>query len=471
MANFRISDLTAVSAYADTQEFEVNDSGTSKKITGTQLKAGVLDSPSITGGLDVTGTVTADGLTVADGTSGQINVHSSSYNIQGGTNYGDLRINAPRFRFFEDGTTLRMNIDNGDISFYEDTGTTPKFFWDASAERLGIGTSSPSAIIHVTNSGGISESLASFEAASTKNGYVYINADDNRRKSLVFQSGGVDKFSMGVGDSDELSASSFYIGSGKSGGNTADLVIDSSGNVGIGTSSPSAALDVQTSDTFVSEFTSTSASNWGELRLRSAGGVGTNTRGRIIGGYDAGGSGYGGYLAFNTTSTSNANTERLRIDSSGNFLAGCTSQPNASNFGGSINPIGQFRCSRNSTGAATQFSFNNPNGEVGTIVTSGTATAYNTSSDQRLKENIVDAPSASDDIEAIQVRSFDWKADGSHQKYGMIAQELQTVAPEAVSAPENPEEMMGVDYSKLVPMLIKEVQQLRARVAQLEGAN
>jgi hypothetical protein len=52
----------------------------------------------------------------------------------------------------------------------------------------------------------------------------------------------------------------------------------------------------------------------------------------------------------------------------------------------------------------------------------------------------------------------------------MVAQELMTVAPEAVSVPEDPEKMMGVDYSKLVPMLIKEVQSLRARVAQLEGA-
>ena len=66
-------------------------------------------------------------------------------------------------------------------------------------------------------------------------------------------------------------------------------------------------------------------------------------------------------------------------------------------------------------------------------------------------------------------RKFDWIADGSHQDYGMVAQELQTVAPEAVSAPEDPEEMMGVDYSKLVPMLVKEIQSLRARVAQLES--
>ena len=53
----------------------------------------------------------------------------------------------------------------------------------------------------------------------------------------------------------------------------------------------------------------------------------------------------------------------------------------------------------------------------------------------------------------------------------MVAQELQSVAPEAVSQGETEEDMMGVDYSKLVPMLVKEIQSLRARVAQLEGEN
>jgi hypothetical protein len=127
------------------------------------------------------------------------------------------------------------------------------------------------------------------------------------------------------------------------------------------------------------------------------------------------------------------------------------------------------KTSTSATTGVTHFVFFNPNGSVGSISTSGSATSYNTSSDQRLKDNIVDAPSSSDDIDAIQVRSFDWKADGSHQKYGMIAQELQSVAPEAVSGDADSDEMMGVDYSKLVPMLVKEIQSLRARVAELEN--
>jgi hypothetical protein len=180
-------------------------------------------------------------------------------------------------------------------------------------------------------------------------------------------------------------------------------------------------------------------------------------------------------LTFTTGDTglngAQSSSEKMRIDSSGNLLVGCTDVPSASVPGFAVRDLsnGWIHTSYDSTNTRTHHNFFNPNGSVGTIQTSGSSTLYNTSSDQRLKDNIVNAPSASNDIDAIQVRSFDWKADGSHQKYGMVAQELQSVAPEAVSAPEDPEEMMGLDYSKLVPMLVKEIQSLRARVQQLEN--
>ena len=121
-----------------------------------------------------------------------------------------------------------------------------------------------------------------------------------------------------------------------------------------------------------------------------------------------------------------------------------------------------------STGSS-HIAFVNPNGIVGQIRTDGSATSYNTSSDERLKENIQDADDAGSKIDAIQVRQFDWIIDGTHESYGVIAQELQSVAPEAVSGNPESEEMMGVDYSKLVPTLIKEIQSLRNRVAELEN--
>ncbi len=181
-----------------------------------------------------------------------------------------------------------------------------------------------------------------------------------------------------------------------------------------------------------------------------------------------------GYIDYDHSSNSwihrTDSQERMRVDGSGNLLVGASSF----SFSGSDDCVqvsgteGRINIENDTTSTANVIAFYNPNGNVGRINTAGASTNYLTSSDQRLKENIVDAPSASDDIDAIQVRSFNWKVDGSHQKYGMVAQELNTVAPEAVSTPEDSEEMMGVDYSKLVPMLVKEIQSLRARVAQLE---
>ena len=118
------------------------------------------------------------------------------------------------------------------------------------------------------------------------------------------------------------------------------------------------------------------------------------------------------------------------------------------------------------------FSYTGSFTSVGSISTNGAATTYNTTSDRRLKENIVPAAEAGAVIDDIEVVEFDWKS-GAHTRYGMIAQDLHAVAPEAVSVGdaddvEDFKNPWGVDYSKLVPMLIKEVQSLRKRVAELE---
>ena len=173
-------------------------------------------------------------------------------------------------------------------------------------------------------------------------------------------------------------------------------------------------------------------------------------------------------------------SERMRLEPGGNILIGKTTINNTSQgirFLGSSGFMSIVRSSGtaiivnrlDSNGDLMQFRRNGTT--VGSISATTSATSFNTTSDERAKDNIQDAPSASDDIDAIQVRSFDWKADGTHQKYGMIAQELSTVAPDAVTVPEDAEEMQSVDYSKLVPMLVREIQSLRARVAQLEGDN
>jgi len=161
--------------------------------------------------------------------------------------------------------------------------------------------------------------------------------------------------------------------------------------------------------------------------------------------------------------------ERMRLDSSGNLLVGTTGSSDSARIEVVKTGANVMTIRRTETGANGLVVFRTGGGVAGTIAaTSSTTLNYNTSSDKRLKENIVDAPAGN--IDAIRVRSFDWKADGSHQTYGMVAQELVDVAPEAVSQGDTEDDMWGVDYSKLVPMMIKEIQDLKAEVAALKGA-
>ena len=166
-------------------------------------------------------------------------------------------------------------------------------------------------------------------------------------------------------------------------------------------------------------------------------------------------------------------TQAMTLDASGNLnIAQIGANLFNANGFSLMAPLG-YMITNHVAGSASGVNYNYfayAGASIGSISQSGTtAVLYNTTSDARLKTNIVDAPAASVLIDSIQVRSFDWISDSSHQRYGMVAQELFEVAPEAVHQPVNPTDMMAVDYSKLVPMLIKEVQSLRARMAALEA--
>jgi hypothetical protein len=188
---------------------------------------------------------------------------------------------------------------------------------------------------------------------------------------------------------------------------------------------------------------------------------GNTAYGLYVGSVTGGANNYGVYV--NDTSASNY--------FGGNLLVGTTSQIASGQVSINYDSSHQGMAFKPATNNTTFVVFTNASATViGSISTSGgSVTLYNTTSDQRLKENIEDSESASSLIDSLQVRKYDWKFDGSHQRYGFIAQELVTVAPEAVHQPIDEKEMMAVDYSKLVPMLVKEIQSLRKRILTLEN--
>ena len=326
---------------------------------------------------------------------------------------------------------------------------------DASG-NVGIGTTSPTNSLHVAGSG-----TAALIEGTGGAGFVGIRDSDDGTIGYIGVDGGKLLF--------QTSGSSY----------STKLAIDTTGNVGIGTTSPQYELSFGTGYFGLNYST-------GKLALYQANSTSHSTAVESIGSVEISSSITGsgaGAIKFNTLAS-----ERMRIDSSGNLLVGTSS------LGGNS---GRFQAVRSNSGAIGYFEVNNGSGVqnavditnaanaafsplrfwvngygtgslVGSISCTTSATAYNTSSDQRLKDNIVDAPAGN--INDIRVRSFDWKADGTHQPYGMIAQELVEVAPEAVTQGETEEDMWGVDYSKLVPMMIKEIQDLKAEVAALKGA-
>jgi Chaperone of endosialidase len=162
----------------------------------------------------------------------------------------------------------------------------------------------------------------------------------------------------------------------------------------------------------------------------------------------------------------------------GNFYLGTANQD-----GVSINPgwiavqRNQFYClylSKPAGAADGQLEmFTVGNSQVGQIFTSGGSVTYQTTSDERLKENIRPSAKGLNEVMKIQVRDYNFKSKPGQNETGFIAQQLYTVLPDVVSqGGEDPaKKPWTVDYGRVTPLLTKAIQEQQGEIETLKAEN
>jgi hypothetical protein len=258
----------------------------------------------------------------------------------------------------------------------------------------------------------------------------------------------------------------FLYGSGA----TEGMRIDSSGNVGIGTTSIPETLTVKPNGT---------GGNLGLNLVNNASNLsgvlfGTNATPATSYTYIKADGRSSGFITFSTN-----DTERMRIDSSGNvFIGTTTANPgqNNSNTGTMFTSGGRLFMQnsgadsimgRNTNG--TLLSIRQSGTEVGAINVTTTATSYVTSSDYRLKENVSPMTGALAKVAQLKPVTYKWKADGSDGQ-GFIAHELQAIVPDCVSGDKDAVDAdgnpiyQGIDTSFLVATLTAALQETKALI-------
>jgi hypothetical protein len=244
-------------------------------------------------------------------------------------------------------------------------------------------------------------------------------------------------------------------------GGTDRMVIDSAGKVGIGNTSPSYKLSLQDSGNFEIHLLKTSVSdawvrNIGNMDIASASGGAS-----------------GQNITFSNGSNYAGLTERMRIDGSGNVGIGTTSVQSALH----VVDAGATPCIFDITGTTGDIVLLRNGGSTkGTISTNGSTVSYNTSSDYRLKENVDYTWDATTRLKQLKPARFNWIADDTNTLLdGFIAHEVSSIVPEAVNGTKDAKDdddnpiYQGIDQSKLVPLLVKTIQELEARITALES--
>jgi len=349
-----------------------------------------------------------------------------------------------------------------------------------SSGNVGIGTASPSRNLHVLGGSGVGTVLK-LEGGSGATTYLQLSYN------------GATNAQSGYIGYDTSSNMPFFTN------DTERMRITSGGNVGIGTASPASPIHVQRSD----DGTIGTPASPIHVQRSDDGTIGT-FRGtsdaqlllKIAGGnliYDSSNGNASHVWQSNTA-------ERMRITSGGSILFGTQTMSTTHAY---FDNAGSSRMVLNLGSSVTTnanlIAFNNPNGNVGTIATSGSSTSYNTTSDYRLKENVNPVQNALSVLTQLKPCTFNFIADAEEEVMGFIAHEVQEIVPQAVTGEKDairiqqvevsPAELdeggniiteavieekevpvyQGIDHSKLVPLLVASIQELKAEIEALKS--
>ena len=337
-----------------------------------------------------------------------------------------------------------------------------------SGGNVGIGTTSLTNKLEVLGTSG-STSVARFKAQGATTDCI-VNLESSRDCYLQFTAASTAKWALAA---DYPNTGDFDLYNYPNNFNSMTWKDD--GNVGIGTTSPQNILHLKSNDPKLILEDGNAGSDEKVYAIYPAGSqyvLQTMT--------DAFAAGQNVYVvdrtgtAVDTHKWYTANSERMRITSGGEILIGTQTitsagklQLTSSNAYYGLVDRAQVSDSGNPAGF-----FNSAGSLVGYIGTNNSSTTYHTSSDYRLKEDLKEF-NGLDIVSQIKTYDFKWKSY-ENRSYGVMAHELQEVIPDAVAGEKdlvnedgsiNPQ---GVDYSKIVPLLVKSIQELKAEIETLK---
>jgi hypothetical protein len=293
-----------------------------------------------------------------------------------------------------------------------------------SSGNVGIGTASPGAQLEVSR--------------SSTSGYSTFRLSNSGASGKTYE--------IGVGGNAAAAGYANNLYFYDSTASAIRMVLDTSGNVGIGTSSPS-----------------------GRLAVAATGGAGL-----IVGQSNDNFYASTNHRFYDLSYTN----ERARIDSSGNLLVGTTANIYTSRLNvkssGDNNAAQFYRQGTTSASAIVIFNSNSGGTETLKSYIDTVSGLLVTTSDERLKENIVGIGYGLQQISALRPVSFEWINGDGKTNLGFIAQEVETVIPEAVttldeSMSKSIDNQKMLDKDTLIPVLVKAIQEQQALITQLQA--